>query len=250
MNRRDLLQRFALTPLPFLVPRARSVALPLKNYPLPEFTLGDLVAMDWADYDEEDNFGAGTELGEIVGMRWIGKDKQYLATNPLPANSWVYFVCWTGNTDGDTGGYPCYDEDLYPASELRRVNHTKPMLSRRRIDQFKAIAYDQGLTNEDAKQFGKLSKTATWQALLDTQSLDTRDWTNDGSFPVCNFTPQSSTSFLDWVDFGQLLALVLASAGVTILLLSLWPRINPLNLFPQVKITIQVGEENSFSLIP
>jgi hypothetical protein len=85
---------------------------------------------------------------------------------------------------------------------------TKPMISRRRIDQLKAIAYDQGLTNEDAKQFGKLSKTATWEALLesrgtpsqvvstDTQSLDTRDWTNDASFPVCSFTPQNSTSFL------------------------------------------------------
>lgn len=57
------------------------------------------------------------------------------------------------------------------------------MLSRRRIDQLKAIAYDQGLTNEDAKQFGKLSRTATWEALLerpgttascDAQSLDTR----------------------------------------------------------------------------
>jgi hypothetical protein len=45
------------------------------------------------------------------------------------------------------------------------------------------------------------------------QSLDTSDWTNDASFPVCNFTPQNSTNFLEWVDFGQLIALVLASAA-------------------------------------
>jgi hypothetical protein len=32
-------------------------------------------------------------------------------------------------------------------------------------------------------------------------SVDTLDWTNDGSFPVCGFTRQNSTSFLDWVDF-------------------------------------------------
>ncbi len=106
----------------------------------------------------------------------------------------------------------------------------KPIVSYRRIDQLKAIAFDCGFTNSDAKQFGKLSKTATWEALLHTygipsqvvdtfdnsvgseaQSLDTSGWTNDGSSPVCSFTPKNSTSFLDWVDFGQLIALALAS---------------------------------------
>ena len=102
-----------------------------------------------------------------------------------------------------------------------------PLISHRRIDHLKARAFDCGFSNEDAKQFGKLSKTATWEALLEAygiplqvvytvdnsvdnkaQSLDTGDWTNDASFPVCNFTPQNSTNFLDWVDFGQLIALV------------------------------------------
>jgi hypothetical protein len=131
----------------------------------------------------------------------------------------------------------------------------KPIVSYRRIDQLKAIAFDCGFTNEDAKQFGKLSKTATWEALLETygipsqvvdtfdtqaQSLDTSGWTNDGSFPVCDFT-RSSSSFLDWVDFGQLIALALASVGVFVLLVSLWRQINPLNLFPPVRINIQIG---------
>jgi hypothetical protein len=139
---------------------------------------------------------------------------------------------------------------------------TKPLASCRRIDRLKAIAFDCGFTNEDAKQFGKLSKTATWQALLETygippqvvdsvnsildteaQSLDTSDWTNDGSFPVCNFTRQNSTNFLDWVDFGQLIALFLASAGVFVLAMSLWRQINPLNLFPPIRINIQIGVE-------
>ena len=134
---------------------------------------------------------------------------------------------------------------------------TKPIVSYRRIDQLKAIAFDCGFTNEDAKQFGKLSKTATWEALLETygipsqvvdivdisetQSLDTSDWTNDASFPVCNFTPQNSTNFLEWVDFGQLIALVLASAAVFVLAMSMWRQINPLNLFPPVRINIQIG---------
>jgi len=136
---------------------------------------------------------------------------------------------------------------------------TKPIISYRRIDQLKAIAFDCGFTNKDAKQFGKLSKTATWEALLETygipsqvvdivdtvnmeaQSLDTSDWTNDASFPVCNFTPQNSTNFLDWVDFSQLIALILASAGVFVLAMSLWRQINPLNLLPPVKVNIQIG---------
>ena len=136
----------------------------------------------------------------------------------------------------------------------------KPLISYRRIDQLKVRAFDCGFSNEDAKQFGKLSKTATWEALLETygiplqvvdtvgknadtetQSLDTSDWTNDGSFPVCNFTRQNSTSFLDWVDFGQLIALALVSVGVFVLTMSLWRQINPLNLFPPVRINIQIG---------
>jgi hypothetical protein len=135
-----------------------------------------------------------------------------------------------------------------------------PLISHRRIDHLKARAFDCGFTNEDAKQFGKLSKTATWETLLHTygislhpvdtfdsnvdskiQSLDTGDWTNDASFPVCNFTPQNSANFLEWVDFGQLIALALASVGVFVLAMSLWRQINPLNLFPPVRINIQIG---------
>jgi hypothetical protein len=155
---------------------------------------------------------------------------------------------------------------------------TKTVISYRRIDHLKAIALDCGFTNEDAKQFGKLSKTATWEALLETygiplqsvdtvdtvldtvldtrleavdsvdkgvdskaQSLDTGDWTNDASFLLCNFTPQNSTNFLEWVDFGQLIALALASVGLFVLAMSLWRQINPLNLFPPVKVNIQIG---------
>jgi len=136
---------------------------------------------------------------------------------------------------------------------------TKPLISYRRIDHLKAIALERGFRNEDAKQFGKLSKTATWEALLKThgiplqavdtvdknvdtniQSHDTSGWTNDGSFPVCDFTRPNS-SFLDWVDFGQLIALALASAGVFVLAMSLWRQINPLNLFPPVRVNIQIG---------
>ncbi len=137
---------------------------------------------------------------------------------------------------------------------------TETVTNYRRIDRLKALAIEQGFTSADAKQFGKLSKTATWEALLHTygiplpsvdtvdsnvdskaQSLDTGDWTNDGSFPVCNFTRQNSTNFLEWVDVGQLIALALVSVGVFVLAISLWRQINPLNLFPPVRINIQIG---------
>jgi hypothetical protein len=43
--------------------------------------------------------------------------------------------------------------------------------SYRRIDQLKGIAFDCGFGNEHAKQFGKLSKTATWEAMLETYGV-------------------------------------------------------------------------------
>ncbi len=49
---------------------------------------------------------------------------------------------------------------------------TKPAASCRRIDQLKAIAFNCGFTNEDARQFGKLSKTATWETLLELYLVD------------------------------------------------------------------------------
>ena len=50
--------------------------------------------------------------------------------------------------------------------------------SRRRIDRLRSLAFSYGLTNEDAQHFGKLSKTSTWEALLelyfvDDETLDT-----------------------------------------------------------------------------
>jgi hypothetical protein len=93
------------------------------------------------------------------------------------------------------------------------------------------------LTENTRYYTGRLNEAVDSKA----QSLDTGDWTNDASFPVCNFTPQNSTNFLDWVDFGQLIALALASVGVFVLAMSLWWQINPLNLFPPVRVNIQIG---------
>ena len=48
---------------------------------------------------------------------------------------------------------------------------TETVTNYRRIDRLKALTIEQGFTNEDAKQFGKLSKTATWEAMLETYGI-------------------------------------------------------------------------------
>jgi hypothetical protein len=67
---------------------------------------------------------------------------------------------------------------------------TETVTNYRRVDQLKALAHQQGFINEDAKQFGKLSKTATWEALLKTYGIP---------FPVDN-SGVSSVNSVDTVD--------------------------------------------------
>jgi hypothetical protein len=113
----------------------------------------------------------------------------------------------------------------------------------RRIEHLKTLAYDCGLTAEEARKFGKLSATKTWEALLTSHGLEFEpksEIINDIVAPR-NSGQTHSINLLEWVNLSQLLAVSAATAGLVILLLNLWPRINPLNLFPQIKITIQVG---------
>jgi hypothetical protein len=140
---------------------------------------------------------------------------------------------------------------------------SKPPVNYRRIDKLRAIAFEYGLTNEDAKDFGKLSKTATWEALLEVNRIG---YLNDSSVDTTVYTVYApldnvldnvldnktespdavdswtATNFLEWVDFSQLIAFLLASAGVFVLAMSMWRQINPLNLLPSpVRINIQIG---------
>ena len=120
---------------------------------------------------------------------------------------------------------------------------SKPIVSHRRIDELKAIAESCNLTKEQARSFGDLRSTSTWEKLLTAHGLEfdrkiaiTRI---NGSTVLSESSRQ--INLLEWVDFGQLIAVTLASAGLSVLLLSLWPRINPLNLLPPVRINIQIG---------
>lgn len=121
----------------------------------------------------------------------------------------------------------------------------EPMRSRRRIEYLKQLAYDCGLTAEQARTFGKLTATATWEKLLTSHGLefDRKIETTYNTVAVANQESPRQINLLEWVDFGQLIAVTLASAGLSVLLLSLWPRINPLNLLPPVRINIQIGQK-------
>jgi hypothetical protein len=113
----------------------------------------------------------------------------------------------------------------------------------RRIEHLKQLAYDCNLTAEQAREYGKLSATATWEKLLLAHGLEfePKAEINNNTVVTANQESPRQLNFLEWVDFGQLLAVSLASVGFAVLVLSLWPRINPLNLLPPVRINIQIG---------
>ena len=139
-------------------------------------------------------------------------------------------------TYGD--GRPTWD-----AAKLNSVADTKFGNGGRRIDSLRQLAYDCGLTAEQAKEFGKLSATATWEKLLTAHGLEFEPKIEINNTTVITASQESARqlNLLEWVDFGQLLAVSLASVGFAVLVLPLWPRINPLNLFPPIRINIQIG---------
>ena len=120
---------------------------------------------------------------------------------------------------------------------------SKPLVSHRRIDQLKQLAADCNLTKEQAKAFGDLRSTATWEKLLLAHGLEFERKPEPLDTAHSSHEPTRQINLLEWVDFGQLIAVTLASVGFAVLVLSLWPKINPLNLFPPVRINIQIGQK-------
>jgi hypothetical protein len=135
--------------------------------------------------------------------------------------------------------------DGYPRGDAATLNDArqKPLVSRRRIEHLKQLAFDCNLTAEQAREYGKLSATATWEKLLTAHGLEFEPKIEISNNKVTTANQESprQLNLLEWVDFGQLLAVSLASVGFALLVLSLWPRINPLNLFPPIRINIQIG---------
>jgi len=117
----------------------------------------------------------------------------------------------------------------------------KPVVSCRRIDHLRQLAYDCGLTVEEARSYGKLTATATWEKLLLAHGLEFERKFQAPDTAASSHETTHQIKLTDWIDWSQALALAFASVGFALLILGMFPRINPLNLFP-VKITIQVGK--------
>ncbi|MEG4121848.1 hypothetical protein QUA43_30825 [Microcoleus sp. N9_B4] len=135
--------------------------------------------------------------------------------------------------------------DGYPEGEAANLNIAgthRPLVSRRRIEHLKQLAYDCNLTNEQARVFGKLTATATWEKLLLAHGLEfdrkPEISSPDGS-TVSNEAPRQ-INLMDWLECQQLIALGLASVIFAVLFLSIFPN-RPLHLLPQVRITVEFG---------
>lgn len=82
------------------------------SYPLPKFSIGDLVAENWIDeFDNE-----VTDFGEIMGLCYLPEDDF-----DYPAHTWVYFVYWTRTTCGADSSYPCFSGVPTKGDELRLI---------------------------------------------------------------------------------------------------------------------------------
>jgi hypothetical protein len=126
-------------------------------------------------------------------------------------------------------------------AKLNSVADTRFGNGGRRIDSLRQLADDCGLTAEQAREYGKLSATATWEKLLLAHGLEFDHKSQPPDTASSSYETAHQIKLTDWIDWSQALALALASVGFALLILGMFPRINPLNLFP-VKITIQVGK--------
>ena len=102
----------------FLLPERQSKALVALVTPTevqPKFKIGDLVAEDWLDEDDE----VATEFGQVLGMAYFKK-----AQSCFEANTWVYYVNWLSSTSDADFAYPTYDQEPSRESDLRLVKQS------------------------------------------------------------------------------------------------------------------------------
>jgi hypothetical protein len=114
-SRRELLGKVSAIGAASVLPQSKLELLVPQNYPLPEFKIGDLVAEDWLDEDDE----KATDFGQVLGMRYLPEGHSCFA-----ANTWVYYVYWTHSTCDSYNCYPCYDGEASRGCDLRLVKQS------------------------------------------------------------------------------------------------------------------------------
>jgi hypothetical protein len=132
------------------------------------------------------------------------------------------------------------------ARDLTFARSVKPAVECRRIDRLKQFALEIGLTADDAKKFGWLSKTATWEALLESRGIDFDRLMSGDEQPVKSdreeVLPSGAIGFLRWVDPLQLLACLFVAVGTFILVCQVTPGF--FSGFLPVRITVEIGNRN------
>jgi hypothetical protein len=111
-SRRELPGKLLAIAGALLLPERRSEISVTPTKVQPKFKIGDLVAEDWLDENDE----PATDFGQVLGMAWFEK-----AQSCFEAQSWVYYVNWTHSTCGASFCYPCYDQEASRESDLRPV---------------------------------------------------------------------------------------------------------------------------------
>jgi len=112
-SRRELPGKLFAIAGAFLLPERRSEVLLAPTKVQPKFKIGDLVAEDWLDEDDE----VATEFGQVLGMAYFLK-----AQSCFEADTWVYYVNWTHSTCEADFAYPTYDQEPSRESDLRLVS--------------------------------------------------------------------------------------------------------------------------------
>jgi hypothetical protein len=97
-------------------PKPQPEVLAIPTEVQPKFKIGDLVAEDWVNDDDE----VETEFGQVLGMAYFKK-----AQSCFEANTWVYYVNWTHSTSGAGFAYPTYDQEASRESDLRLVSQSE-----------------------------------------------------------------------------------------------------------------------------
>jgi hypothetical protein len=112
-SRRELPGKLFAIAGALLLPERRSEILVTPTKVQPKFQIGDLVAEDWLNENDE----VDTEFGQVLGLAYFMK-----AQSCFEANSWVYYVNWTHSTCEADFAYPTYDQEPSRESDLRLVS--------------------------------------------------------------------------------------------------------------------------------
>jgi len=120
-SRRELPGKLFAIAGALLLPERRSEVLLAPTKVQPKFKIGDLVAEDWLDENDE----VATDFGQVLGMAWFEK-----AQSCFKAESWVYYVNWTHSTCGADSCYPTYDQEASRESDLRLISAAEEVCKR------------------------------------------------------------------------------------------------------------------------